>query len=231
MLKMNIKKNISNKILVPISALSFYFIILLLISIEVLPPAEVIIDFLRELYALFGYRGLFISTFLESIIYVGLYFPGSLIIVFSVILSEGTIIEFLIISSLVSLSITLGNCINYYLGKKKLFLQFFKKHKPNSDIFSNQHKHITSWKNFLICFLHPSLLAFYSFYQGLENKSPYFLLYIFPLMFLWGFFLCFVIYSLRDFFIAAAQNPLLLMLIFVVLIILIIAVMSLKKNK
>ena len=199
-MNINYKKIVTSQVLIPISTLIVYCCILFLIYLQVLPPFSVMLDFLESLYFRFGYVGLFISAFLESIVYIGLYFPGSFIIVLSVLLSNGTIVEFLSISCVTALAITLANCINYYIGRKQLLKRFISVDTHKKKGAKSQQKHVHSWTEFLIMVSHPTLLTFHSFRQGIEKRSWKFLLYTFPILWAWGFSLCFIIFPLKDVF-------------------------------
>src|SRR3989344_2036550 len=74
----------------PLTALLFYLGILALWSIKIIPTPQDILRYLENLYQVYGYFGLFIATFLESIAYLGLHIPGSFIIALAVFFSDGS---------------------------------------------------------------------------------------------------------------------------------------------
>ena len=100
----------------PLSAVIFVVIIVILGYFEIIPPSQEILDLLRLVYQKFGLIGVFIASFLEGIVYLGLYFPGSMIIVMSLLFSGGAKTEFLKIGLIVGLAFTITSILNYFLG-------------------------------------------------------------------------------------------------------------------
>jgi len=170
----------------PISALIFYLAAVILWSIGIIPLPVQILSFLENLYNHYGLVGLSIATFLEGIVYLGLYFPGSFIILLSVILSDGTFVSLFKISAVVALTLTLTSTINYWLGRH-LRLKNFDEELPSSK----------STKGLVLSSIHPNLLAFYFFDQGLEKKSFLKILYVPFVMLIIGLFYSYLIYFLR----------------------------------
>ena len=111
----------------PLSALIFYVSIVMLWKFGHIPSPSNIFLFLENLYYSYGLTGLFIASFLEGIVYFGLYFPGSFIVALAVILSDGTFKSLLSISLVVATALTITSLINYTLGKKILANKFNKK--------------------------------------------------------------------------------------------------------
>jgi membrane protein YqaA with SNARE-associated domain len=189
----------------PISALIFYLTAVILWSVKIIPPPVEIISFLENLYNNYGLIGLSIATFLEGIVYLGLYFPGSFIILLSVILSDGNFISFLKISIVVSLTLTLTSIINYWLGRH-IRIKSFDEELPSSK----------NTKGLVLSSIHPNLLAFYFFDQGLEKKSFFKILYVPFVMLVIGLLYSYLIYSLRFILRNQIEKPYLMMgLIFI----------------
>ena len=170
----------------PLSAIIFYVITIVLWKLELIPDPREILRFLEELYNKYGYFGLVLATFLESIAYLGLYFPGSLIIALAVFFSDGSFIALLTISVLVAITLTITAAINYLLGRYISRKDFIKKEKfiKKSEILS---------KGLFVSMLHPNLLAFYFFNAGLERhhfkKLIYIPFFMIPYGYLFGLFL------------------------------------------
>jgi len=143
---------------------------------------------LENLYSKYGLIGLSIATFLEGIVYLGLYFPGSFIILLSVILSEGTFISLFKISLVVALTLTMTSLINYWLGRHLRF-----KHLEE-DLLVNPKK--TS-RGLWLSSIHPNLLAFYFFDSGIRKQSSLKIIYVPFIMILIGLFYSYLIYPLR----------------------------------
>ncbi|MBC8434878.1 hypothetical protein H8D91_00040, partial [archaeon] len=77
----------------PFSALIFYLVVVLFWNLGLIPSPVEIVSFLEGLYETYGLVGLFIASFLEGIVYLGLYFPGSFIIALAIFLSDGSFIS------------------------------------------------------------------------------------------------------------------------------------------
>lgn len=104
----------------PFSALLFYGGLVALRKLGYIPGPTNILTMLENLYLVYGLAGLFIASFLEGIVYFGLYFPGSFVVILAVILSNGTFLSLLHISLIVAGALTLTSMINYTLGRRIL---------------------------------------------------------------------------------------------------------------
>jgi len=173
---------------IPISALIFYCAVLVLWSFNLIPPPSEVVSFLENLYNNYGLIGLSIATFLEGIVYLGLYFPGSFIILLSVILSDGTLISLFNISFVVALTLTVTSIINYWLGRYFVF----KNPDKFDPLFSKKNI-----RGLLYSSIHPNLLAFYFFNEGINKKSPKKLIYVPFLMLFVGLCYSFLVYSFK----------------------------------
>lgn len=146
----------------PITALIFFAAMYLLGSLNIIPTTSQLLDSYESFFILKGYLGLFIIVALEGLVYLGLYSPGSSLLVYSVIYSETLPIPFFLISLTAGLALTLTSIINYGLGRiignKQTIIQqpFFDKKLSDKGLF---------WS----C-LHPNILAFYFFNEGMGQK-------------------------------------------------------------
>lgn len=81
-----------------------------------LPPQDELVELLKVFMAAHGYKVVLIGAFLEALLLVGWYFPGSLIIFLAVILSP-TVGDAAIAVALVTCGLFAGYTINFFLGK------------------------------------------------------------------------------------------------------------------
>ncbi len=204
----------------PISALIFYLSAVILWTLEIIPPPTQILSFLENLYSYYGLIGLSIATFLEGIVYLGLYFPGSFIILLSVILSDGTFISFFKISLVVALTLTITSTINYWLGRHVRFKEL------EEELPSSKNK-----KSLFLSSIHPNLLAFYFFNLGLEKKSFLRILYVPFIMLIIGLFYSYLIYSLRFILREQIEKPYLMIILIVIWFIVVFMFENKKLNK
>ncbi|MBI3623939.1 hypothetical protein HY212_07725 [Candidatus Pacearchaeota archaeon] len=180
----------------PLSALIFYLVLFILWNINIIPEPKGILIFLESLYNSYGLIGLFIASFLEGVVYLGLYFPGSFIIALSVFLSDGKFISLLMITSVVTVSLTLTSIVNYLLGRV-----FYKEFNHNVE-----RKKIAS-KGIFFAILHPNLLAFYYFNSGIEKQSPLRIVLAPILMIPYGLVLTYLLYFLKNPARKAIESP------------------------
>ena len=173
----------------PLTALIFYLSLFVLWTIGVIPPPTEIISILESLYNNYGLFGLFISAFLEGIVYLGLYFPGSFIIALSVIISDGTFISLLTISLVVALALTITSFINYFLGRHISF-------KNTNETKSKLPRKIS--KGLIFSMIHPNSLAFYFFNTGIEKKGLWKIIFVPIIMIPYGLALAYLFSTFRQ---------------------------------
>ena len=183
----------------PLSALIFYISIVILWKFKYIPSPSNILLLLENLYTYYGLIGLFIASFLEGIVYFGLYFPGSFVVALAVILSDGTFKSFFSISLIVAIALTITSLINYTLGKKIL------SNKLNRELLAEK-KSIFS-KGLLVSMLHPNILAFYFFNLGIKKQNLLKVLLVPLIMIPYGLALGYLFYSIKDPLRTAIESP------------------------
>ena len=175
----------------PLSVIAFFGVITIGDSFGVIPGIQDMINFLESLYKNLGLPGLFISSLLEGIAYFGLYFPGSVVVVLAVIISDGSLSTFLGISGVVALALTCSSYISYGLGSVKLVQ---KRLKANSNYDRD------SWFWFIFNHWHPNGLGLSYFKRGFNQEPLFPYILITPIiMFFYGLFCCYLIYSLKEY--------------------------------
>lgn len=184
----------------PLSALLFYLMAILLYNLGFIPSPVQIVELLEILYENYGYIGLFIASFLEGIVYLGLYLPGSFIIALSVFLSDGSFISLFTISIIVTFALTLTSILNYLLGR----------------MLAKRNIKIRKSKGIFASFLHPNILAFYFFNSGLKKYSPWYILIVPILMFCYGLFLAYMLYMFKPFFRGAIESETVMVLLILI---------------
>lgn len=202
-------KNIFYKIpKLPLSALVFYLGILILWKLGIIPSPRGILFFLETLYISYGLPGLFVASFLEGIVYLGLYFPGSFIVALAVILSDGSIASLLMISLVVATALTLTSSINYFFGRRISLSKF------ESELISKERKILS--KGVFASMLHPNSLAFYFFNSGIKQRNFFKILLVPVIMIPYGFVLGLFFYSIKEGLRTTLGNPY-LMITFILL--------------
>lgn len=191
----------------PLSALIFYVSVIILWKAGYIPSPRGILLFLEGLYTSYGLPGLFIASFLEGIVYFGLYFPGSFIVALAVILSDGTFKSLLPISLVVATALTITSIINYTLGRKILSNELDKK-------VLKEKKQVVS-KSLIVSMLHPNILAFYFFNSGMKKQNFLKVLLVPVIMIPYGLGLAYLFYSIKGPLRTALETPYLMVSIIV----------------
>ncbi len=175
----------------PLSVIIFFLIITVGDSFGVIPGINDMIAFLESLYLRFGLFGLFISALLEGIAYFGLYFPGSVVVILAVVLSDGSLGTFLGISGTVSLALTISACISYFLGSRRII---------KDKLQGNANYDRDSWFWFVFNHWHPNGLGLLYFKRGFNGEKLFPYIYITPvIVFLYGIFCSYLIFSLKEY--------------------------------
>lgn len=143
--------------ILPLSAIFAVTVISLLVNFDVIPSGLVMLESLQTEYSDYFFLLIFTIILLESIVYVGFYFPGQFFAVVLVVLSEPTGIDMVYLTLAMVAAATLGSYINYMLGRVTANTQALT--KP------------TSLKHLLLAMIHMNSLAFFMFAQG-ANVRP-----------------------------------------------------------
>lgn len=141
----------------PLSALVALGLINVLVYFDLIPPGLSILESLQDALSQGFYLVIFLIILLESIIYVGFYFPGQFFAVLLVIGAKPTPLDVLYLTVAMVLAATIGSMANYYLGKTTK-----REDEKASD---------TKLKHLLLAMIHINSLAFFMFSQGANNKS------------------------------------------------------------
>ena len=140
----------------PLTALIALSSILLLVNWQIIPDGLSILEQLNESFENYFYLMIFLIILLESIVYVGFYFPGQFFAVVLVILSKPDWWDILMLTVCMVAAATLGSAINYFLGAK----------------FSDPEEKVkdTKLKHLLLAMIHMNSLAFFMFNQGAHRR-------------------------------------------------------------
>jgi membrane-associated protein len=141
----------------PLSAILALGLISVLVNLNVIPSGLVMLESLQTNYVDYFFLLIFTIILLESIVYVGFYFPGQFFAVVLVVLSEPSGIDMVNLTLAMVAAATLGSFINYQLGRLT----------SRSSVATNK----MSFKHLLLALIHMNSLAFFMFSQG-SNKGP-----------------------------------------------------------
>ena len=206
----------------PLSALIFYVSIITLWKLGFIPSPSNILIFLENLYNSYGLTGLFIASFLEGIVYFGLYFPGSFVIALAVILSDGSFASLLSISLVVAFALTITALINYSLGKKIIA------NRIDREILLKEKKVLS--KGLFISMLHPNALAFYFFNSGIKKQNFLKILFVPLILTPYGLALGYFLYIIKEPLKRAIESPY-IMITVILIWILLAFIIEYRNNK
>jgi membrane-associated protein len=93
------------------------YVTILLLARKYIVDAPTLIGHLKNLYDTYGYALVLGGAFLEGLFIVGLYLPGSLVILLGAALSKTGIVSFPLVILLAVIGFNLGFTTNYLLGR------------------------------------------------------------------------------------------------------------------
>lgn len=143
--------------LLPLSALIVLSLLAVAVNLNWIPPGLEILEGLQSNFKDYFYLLILLIILLESVVYVGFYFPGQFFAVVLVVLSKPQPQDILFLTLAMVVAATLGSFINYCLGRK---LGNKKQYTPT-----------VSLKKLLIAMIHINSLAFFMFAQGTSRQS------------------------------------------------------------
>jgi membrane-associated protein len=156
--------------ILPLSALIALCLLSFLVTYEVIPSGLELLKSLQTRFNDYFYLLILFIILLESIVYIGFYFPGQFFAVVLVVLSKPQPQDILFLTLAMVVAATLGRNFGD-----------IKKQKANLSV-----------KSLLVAMIHINSLAFYMFSQGANHKSPKIVLWAgllnlpYYLLLIWG---------------------------------------------
>lgn len=146
--------------ILPLSALTALLLIAVLVNYNVIPPGAELLELLKAASKDGVFWLIFFIILLESIIYVGFYFPGQFFAVLIVVGATPSAKDIGMLTVAMVCAATVGSVINFTLGK-------YSKAKQDVGMDENGFK----LSRLLLAMIHINSLAFFMFSQGANNKS------------------------------------------------------------
>lgn len=114
---------------------------------------------------------IFVAAFLEGILVINLYFPGSLVILVGMAQVGGQPVDAATVVGLVSLGFLSANCLNYFLGKFGWYRIFMW--LGNDEVLAKNRERLRrhDWKFLLASQVHPNFGAFAATNAGLLGMN------------------------------------------------------------
>lgn len=144
--------------ILPLSAILALSILQLLIAFNILPPGVEMLEALNNLMNDYFFALIFFIILLESIVYVGFYFPGQFFAVVLVVGANPSISDVFYMTIAMVFAATFGSFINFELGR-------------NSCSKNSIDKSPLNFRRLLLAMIHINSLAFFMFNQGAQHKS------------------------------------------------------------
>jgi len=143
----------------PLTAFIALSVLTLLVYLNFLPPGIEMLNALQVSFGDYLYWMIGLIILLESIVYVGFYFPGQFFAVALVVMAKPQWDDIVLLTVAMVVAATLGSAVNYSLGRK---LTGVKPNMANPKI---------SLKPLLLAMIHINSLAFFMFFQGANRGS------------------------------------------------------------
>lgn len=155
----------------PFSLVFFFLLFILIYRLFDLPDPTEIARISSSLYEKYGLWVLLISSFAEGLFMISLYFPGSFVIVFAVIVFGNNSVQLLFVALISIVGFTLANIINYYLGKYSYYSFLLK--LGRQDIVEKMQIRFqkSSMRTILFTAFHPNFLAIACICAGIANYN------------------------------------------------------------
>jgi membrane-associated protein len=141
----------------PLSALCVLALLALLVDLQILPPGLQLLESLKSNFDHYFYFLIAFIILLESIVYIGFYFPGQFFAVVLVVMAKPQWQDILYLTVAMVVAATLGSLINFCLGRW----------------LSRESNRVASLniKSLLVAMLHINSLAFFMFSQGANRQT------------------------------------------------------------
>lgn len=150
--------------------LGFYIAFILFIKSK-FPNTQDFIDLIRNIYLTKGYVLIFFAALLEAVFFVGLYIPGSAIIILGAAFSRTGVISYPLVLLVGTSGLVLGYSINYFLGKYGWY-QVLSKLGFEKEIEVAKHKLMhNKAKTLFLGYIVPSSASFISTAAGALHVS------------------------------------------------------------
>ncbi|MFQ3236962.1 MAG: membrane-associated protein [Paraglaciecola sp.] len=143
----------------PLTAFFALSLLTLLVYLNLLPPGIEMLTALQVSFSDYFYWMIGLIILLESIVYVGFYFPGQFFAVALVVMAKPQWDDIVLLTVAMVIAATLGSAINYSLGRKL------------TDMNPNTANPKIKLKRLLLAMIHINSLAFFMFSQGANRGS------------------------------------------------------------
>lgn len=152
----------------PLTALLAVSLFSALVYLQILPPGLSVLASIKALLGDYFFIVIFLIILLESIIYLGFYFPGQFFAVMLVVLAAPSRSDIVALTLAMVLAATIGSAINFYLGYK---VAGHRVGRASGEESTAKTAQAASIRQLLLAMIHINMLAFFMFKQGQMGRS------------------------------------------------------------
>ncbi len=157
---------------------AFYFALALVCTIMIfireplgLPGVDFFADIAKGFFERYGLITLYVSAVIESSFVIGFYFPGSLVVVLAILVSDRSILALTIIVLIAWASVLTATVVNYWLGKEGFYRLLLK--LGSEDTLHSMQAYLEKRGRWAIFFsgVHPNILAITNICMGIAHSG------------------------------------------------------------
>lgn len=156
----------------------FYFALAILAVIIILvreplglPGVDFLAEIAKRFFERYGLITLYVSALIESLFMVSFYFPGSLVVVLAILVSDRSITALVTIVLIGWASVLTATVINYWLGKEGFYRLLLK--LGSEDTLHSMQAYLEKRGRFAVFFsgIHPNILAITNICMGIARAG------------------------------------------------------------
>lgn len=189
--------NIIRTIRAQLAIAIFLALVFLLTAWGVIPPPEVLIEQIVHLFNRHGLPIVAFFSFVENVVGVNAYFPGSIVILSSMALTAGNPTLAVLTFLAIFIPALFAQVFSYLLGKRFQTDDIVNESLPPAE---NKNANSKTWLVFLSTFWHPHLAALTCIAAGSEGVAfKRFVKYLLPTSLVWNSFWGITMYTFGNF--------------------------------
>lgn len=162
------KDSLFDTLVWPLLLLGIYIAVLFFIRGQ-LPDPKTLIASIKEFYSVYGYFFSFFGAFLEGLFLVGMYIPGSTVVLLSAVMARAGVLSFPVAYLLATAGFLLAYCINYALGRYGWYHILAKFGMEGGITMAKNKLHEQKSKAILVGYIIPGSAAFLSTAAGVTH--------------------------------------------------------------
>ncbi len=153
-------------------ALAVAFVVMMFLREPLgLPGVDTLADIAKGFFDRFGLVALFVAAVIESLFMISFYFPGSLVVILAILVSDRSLSALTVIVLIGWASVLTATVINYWLGKEGVYRVLLKLGSEESvQTMQRWLEKRGKWAVFLSG-VHPNILAITNICMGIAHAG------------------------------------------------------------